>query len=1163
MTTKTTKMDIDASSSLEATPFLELLETFKLNNKHITIDELTNIIEQLDPKLQVFKVEQNYTEDFRKLVLYELEERVESLFLKITDQIIDKKDTLVSQAIAEWKKDRTNTAHITKIGTFKINVNFEYKDKMTQSQKLKSVSITYGELLTKYNIFKNAIQSAFAMSGLITTQSEFIKVFYNNAITTLGMRVSTARDLFDTAGVSAQCEAAHNIDWPSSSFPLVPNRFKTTYPEYKNYWRKYCYICGFEINAEYGQPSQCEHILPVFQACTFNCLIQVSTDMNTVSPLQKALYKLEYAGSHACCNILKSNNSFIIIDPTKKPPIRINVKYINELISLITKSKNQSDSLDCLKLLAGLAKLNTPIADFITTRVNEIRDDYLTPLVKALNMTLELNKSNQTYASSGIISLFLLLNQFISFEPAIEQTIIGILTSGSMTEKSHKLFLSYATATFITDNLEPIITELEHKGKIVVDEKNYLDIIGFIDVDSIDAAGKPYKDYKELLDRLSTENATAENIRFPRGLSLKSNYEFSSIKHLMSHFKNFYINKNFLNTNNYDDFSQMIKQMINLNPEFSQMINPAFSQMINPAFSQMINPVDYIPGVYPNTISSNLLELKIKIFFSTLLKQFYPYNATQSSFSKQEGSSLLEFCKAYIGLEFVYIIIYNLHKFHNQFGYEFEFFNHELINKINTCCANYKKYYMKFVTYFFIYQSIHILSTSNDKSLTIDEGNEPETIQEKKNTIITHSGETYYDIWILLSKDKVWFTNFISHFKDIIEKCGTEEAIHSDKVELQTITDGVASIEPELFKLFINLFDADAEFRKILTIYNVDSIGTKAFKKKIPPLPEKPSNAVADAVALADADAVAPAPAHAPDDDDPMLGGVVRSRDPKELKNELRTYRKSTIVDRRNEKRSDTRRDRRGIVKDNIITLITGLQKIEKIDIIDELQTRSSRSEITKYELRPNPTQLLQFNSDQYTSRLVINEAEGIYICIYSSVYISTIHRCILIDKYFLNKIVEMIDNEYVFSNGELLDTDTTDTQLLETLFQKDEAGNRVGGSALYNELFNNSNFFKHHPEYLPLFEKCNLFLYYDTADLSVRDIYDNKLYATKGGPILGGKKYYKKITKKLKNKKIVKKTKEKLKTKSRKHKSRKHKSRKHKSRKHKSKFTKTLKKKI
>ena len=1162
-------MEIDAVVPLEATPFHKLLEAFKLNNNGITIDELTNIIDNLDLSLKVFQVEKEYADDFRKLVLYELEERVKELFLKITTKIIDKNDPLVNQAIDEWKKDPTNTDHITKIGTFKIDVNFEYIDKMTQSQKLKPVSITYGELLTKYNIFKSAIQSAFAQSSLITSQSEFIQVFFNNAITTLGMRVSTARDLFDTAGVSAQCDAAHKIDWPSS-IPM-PNRFTDTYPDAKKDWKKYCYICGLPINATYGSPSQCEHILPVFQACTFNCLIQVSTDINAASALRKALYKLEYAGSHACCNILKSNNSFIIIDPTKDPPIRINFKYISELISLIiSKSKNQSDSLECFKLLNGLILLigTLPKSDFINARVTEIAENYLTPLVTGLNMTLKRNESDQTYATSGIISLFLLLNQFISFEPAIEQTIIGILTGGTIIKKSNTLFVSYATATFLIKELQPIIADLEVKGQSK-DNKNYLDFIGFID---------DVPSYDELLERLLYLNVYANNFKSPpRSLSMDTdyNYKFLSIKDLMSHLAIFYINKNFLNTNNYDDFVQMT------------------------------NVANYKKEKYPNNIASNLLELKIKNFFSTLVKQFYPYNATQSSFSKREELSLLDFCKAYIGLEFVYIIIYFQHDFHKELQKRVldenrvEFFTPEIIAKIQICCAKYKHYYMEFVTYFFIYQSIHILNSSNDKSLTLDLTDGAETIQEKKNIIIYHSGETYYDIWILLSQDiehKDSFTKFISDIKAIVRECETSTKIGSAE-ELQPITNNVPPIVDKLYDLFTNLFDTVPKFKEILTIYHVDTIGNAAFKKKITPLPDKSSIGFVAAMPNAGIDyteaamSVAPAAAmsHAPVAAAMLHGGVISSTDPATLKRRLlmntRQNEKKALI---NKLRSDSIIDKRDSIYDNeddmsdatsynikynpqlVNDFIRQLKLINTKMIIDELKTISSRSENISYELRPAPTQVLPINLGHKISRLAIDDTRGIYICIYSPAYISSIYRCILIDTYFLNKIVEMKENKYVFSNGELLED--TDIQLLTMLIDinKYMLDQVIIGSVLYNELFNNSNFFTltQHPEFLPLFEKCNLFLYYDSADNSVRDIYDNKLYASDGGTILGGKKYHKKITKKLKNKKIVKKTKEKLKTKSRKHKPRKHKSRKHKprkhkSRKHKSKLTKTLKKKI
>ena len=1087
-------MEVDGSPPLNATPFHELLETFKLANKTITISELVSIINNLPANLKIFTVEAELVSDFKKLVIEELSKKVDMLFQKITRRIIDtatKPSTTtkpsIVKAIEEWEADPTNSQHFTKLGTFKINVNFEYIDKMLATQKKKSVTITYGELLTKYTVFKNAIQSAFAKSGLITTQSEFITNFFNDAVNTLNMRVSTARDFFDTAGVSAQCDAADNIDWPAE-YP-TPKRFEEKYPTEKKNWRKYCYICGLAINTTY--PSQCEHILPVFEACTFNCLIQVSSDMNTASSLHKALYKLEYAGSHPCCNILKSNNSFITIDTTKDPPISINSKYILKLINLIiTRSQNPEDSLECFKLLGHIL---IPEAE---VRKKDIEDNYLKDLVAYLNSTLKANDG--TFATSGIIALFLTINQFIAFEPAIEQTIIGILTGGTIKKRSNILFHTHATNTFLTRDLEQVIMKLEFNSTNQVDVKNYLDIIGYID--------ETPSEYKELIATLS--GITAYNR--PRGLAIDVDYEFETISDLMSHFEQFFININFLNTNNYDT-------------------------------SEMINSDYYIPEKYPHTIRSNLLELKIKYFFATLLKQFYPYVAEQSSFSNSEKLSLLHFCKAYIGLEFVYIIIY----YRSKVGFDINSAdNSGEKSKLKKCQDNYKDYYIDFITKFFIYQSIHILSSAGDNSLTPDNADGPDTILQKKNTIIYHSGQTYYDMWqIILLEHKDWFTKFITDIKAIITNCeAVPTKLPLDQEELIPITLGVAPIYEQLFGIFETLFDSDSIFKKILTIYNVD--GSQTFKKKITQLPDKPS--IGFGAVMHDADAVMPvADAHAPAYNSMQNGGIKRKLD-------------SDYIDE--ERISDIMRHRRGNVEAELKQFITDLKSINAKIIINELQTRSSRSEITKYELRPNPTQLLQFNLGHNITRLIINEAEGIHICIYNPAYILTIYRCILIDTKFVTKIEEMIENKYVFSNGELLDT--SDIELLKNLIdiQKD-----ILGRPVYNKLRTESTFFTEHPKYLPLFEKCNLFLYYDTADNSVRDIYDNKLYASNGGTIQGGKKYYKKITKKLKNKKIVKKTRKHklIKHKLIKHKSRKHKSRKHKSRKHKSKLTKTLKKKI
>ena len=106
----------------------------------------------------------------------------------------------------------------------------------------------------------------------------------------------------------------------------------------------------------------------------------------------------------------------------------------------------------------------------------------------------------------------------------------------------------------------------------------------------------------------------------------------------------------------------------------------------------MINSEYYMPGVYPNNINSNLLEIKIKNFFATLLKQFYPYDAEQSSFSKSEALSLLNFCKAYIGLEFVYIIIY----YRSIVGFDINSADDSDEKlKLQNCQNKYKEYYNK------------------------------------------------------------------------------------------------------------------------------------------------------------------------------------------------------------------------------------------------------------------------------------------------------------------------------------------------------------------------------------------------------------------------------------------------------------------------------------
>ena len=1061
------------------TPFRNLLSEFAklIDSQGISIDMLIKSIDNLSEEYKTFEVEANYLDDFIALVRDELSNRVNALFKNITDKLIANNPQLAQV----FQLSNNSDKDFEKIGNFTIHLS--YYDMKTKTNKEKEVILTYGELLTKYNTFKNIIQSAFSNIELITSQREFTESFFNDAVSTINMHVSTSRDFFDTEDVSKQCDTAYSINWP---YPLIPKRFSDSYSHKE--WRNYCYICGKVINTNNG-PSQCEHILPVFQACTFNCLIQVSTDLVNATPERKALYKLEYAGSHPCCNILKSNNSFINIDPTKDPPISVNYSYIHTLLNIIN-SKASDNNSNCYDLL---------IAN-IAAQVKVIDELYLKDLVAYLNSTLKANDG--TFATSGIILLFLTINQFIAFQPAIEQTIIGILSGGVKKIKKMMQFKLYSIDTFLDKELSKIM-KLAYDSK-EVDTTNYLNFIGLVTNED---------EYKYLLEYVQRYVQLLTPARRFLDGSRNSDFFYTNIRDMMSHIKPFEYHKKFLNTDNFNNMEEMT------------------------------NPSNYKEVSYPNAGTNNLFQEKIKYFFKSLVYQFYGVKSgddeswfttiSDVQISKKEKDSLIEFCKAYIGLEFLYIIIYKLSIIEIKLEQPF-------IDRLQNCYEKYKQCYITFINYFFIYQSFYILSTNDNITIAnlfpIDSMDmndaEMNDAEDLKKIIIYYAGTTYYNIWyILLNKNKSILEQFVTKAVEIMN---TLEEKNKTMEETVNITNGVNILTLGLVNILTGLFD-DPEFKRCLTIYKIDMghakpLGSAKIHNPInlTPLPELP-----------------------------QAGGVVREGVVREgVRESNKNRNKLTRVDTKHLRQDNASRIRKEIKDANryknrmpldkletfIKTFINDIKKFDKASLLTELSSKS-----THYNLRQNPTQMLQFNiAGTAEQQITTFRSENFTIYVYEPAIYLDIYRCILIDELFEQKIKDMINTKAVYSNDEIL-TDE-DIALLQ---------NVITGE-FPTLLMNNKSFFTTYPEYLYLFTKCNLFLFYHSTSGYITDLFDNKLYATQSMSKGGGNKYYKKITKK-----IVKKTKEKLKTKTRKHKLRKHKSKKHKSIKHKSKFNKTLKKKI
>jgi len=120
---------------------------------------------------------------------------------------------------------------------------------------------------------------------------------------------SAARDWFERADATQQCE---------NTAPGKKDLLKTS---------DLCYICGLPliINGKQNGPLECEHILPVAQACLFLDLyrseykeIMKSGNANLTSLQQQIKQNLavEYNWAHQCCNQIKSSISFVKFDDT-------------------------------------------------------------------------------------------------------------------------------------------------------------------------------------------------------------------------------------------------------------------------------------------------------------------------------------------------------------------------------------------------------------------------------------------------------------------------------------------------------------------------------------------------------------------------------------------------------------------------------------------------------------------------------------------------------------------------------------------------------------------------------------------------------------------------------------------------------------------------------
>lgn len=184
-----------------------------------------------------------------------------------------------------------------------------------------------------------------------------------------------------------------------------------------------CYICGIPMTKEFdGESPECEHILPIYQASLLLKLYHNESEdgkraaKKIISDYENKMYNLEYKWSHACCNQIKSDLSFLsTIKKKGSEEYSMSDKNAKKILDKIWEGGHSKCSPKLMKEIRKQSK-----KDFTTSRIKAIKEETMSPIVKQLNN--ELNKKDST---KGMYYLSILANSISSinrknFEKAVQ-----------------------------------------------------------------------------------------------------------------------------------------------------------------------------------------------------------------------------------------------------------------------------------------------------------------------------------------------------------------------------------------------------------------------------------------------------------------------------------------------------------------------------------------------------------------------------------------------------------------------------------------------------------------------------------------------------------------------------------------------------------------------
>jgi hypothetical protein len=156
-----------------------------------------------------------------------------------------------------------------------------------------------------------------------------------------------------------------------------------------------CYLCGLMMDTGPGISTiQCEHILPVVSALSHWWLIKKATYTD-----EELLWlQMEYAWSHECCNMMKSNYDFLYYNPATQK-YDVNYDVIKSVLDTIQKGRPKlkdptkstpGKKYDC-GAIPGLGRIN------IETRTQDIARTKIKPIVNVVNRNVNTLGGYQLY----------------------------------------------------------------------------------------------------------------------------------------------------------------------------------------------------------------------------------------------------------------------------------------------------------------------------------------------------------------------------------------------------------------------------------------------------------------------------------------------------------------------------------------------------------------------------------------------------------------------------------------------------------------------------------------------------------------------------------------------------------------------------------------------